>query len=82
MVLRRGWQQALEGIVFDIQRVGQILLDLGARVRIEMEQTGRSNAVRLACYWGQRLQRLKASLLEYLFAGPVSLAVQPERKGL
>lgn len=37
VVLGRGGQQALERIVFEVQRAGQILLDLGARVRVELK---------------------------------------------
>lgn len=67
--------------MFEIQRVGQIFLDLGARARTEIKQAGRSNTVRLARSWAQLLQRLKTLLLEDLFSGPVSFAVPPERKG-
>lgn len=67
--------------MFEVERAGQILLDLGARIRIEIKQTGRSNAERLACYWGQLLQRLKTLLLEDLFSDPVSSVVPPERNG-
>lgn len=80
-MLGRGGQQALESVVFEIQRVGQIFLDLGARARIEMKQSRRSNAVRLARSWAQLLQRPKTLLLEDLFSDPVSSAIPPNTKG-
>lgn len=81
LVLRRGGQQALERVVFEIQRVGQIFLDLSARAWVEVKQSRRSNAERLARSWAQLLQRLKTLLLEDLFSDPVSSAIPSETKG-